>query len=184
MKKEYILYLFLFTCIFLFPFLLYSIIVVMPNSTWHGFGVDSSERIYVGKYDEIICYKDGEILSSFSIPKYKNYYFTVQDDDTICVCNTTDIDIYNLSGDLIDTHEENTSMYTTLQWKKSTQTPNGDTYRVKNILGFRTILKNEQKIVYQTPIHEFVLFLLTIISVIAVIGLSILMCILYIPRKI
>ena len=183
MKKEYILYLFLFASIVIFPFLLYSMIVIMPNSAWHGFGVDASQRVYVGKYDKILCYENCEIVSSFSIPKYKTYYFTVHEDDTILVCNSTDIDLYSLTGDLIGTYEKNgSSKYHELQWKKVVEAPNGDIYSVKNTLGFRTILKNGEEVVYRTPIHEYFLFLLTIVSLFLVIGLAILMCVLYVPK--
>ena len=60
MKKTRILYFYVLSLYVLFPLLLYSILVTMPNSVWHGFGVDSSQRVYIGKKDQIDCYINGE----------------------------------------------------------------------------------------------------------------------------
>ena len=171
MKKNYILY--LIAALIFFPYLIYSIIVVFPNNQWHGFGVDSSQIVYIGKPDRIDRFENCVACDPIPLPHYRTYYFTVQENDTILVSNATRIDLYSLSGTQIDTFpDKNSSTYNELQWTKKFQAPDGDTYRVKSLLGFRIILRNNKEIVYQTPMGEYMLYILGIFSIL-IIALSV-----------
>ena len=155
------------------PLLIYSIISIFPNTEWHGFGVDSSGQVYVGKHGEILVYSDRECVQEIKIPKYKAYYFTVRDNDTILIAYTSNVDIYDLEGNLLDTvSDSGLDKYHELQGMRTIQHLSGDVYKVRNVFGVRTITKNSATIVYQTPIGDVLLTVLAILSFITVIALA------------
>lgn len=155
------------------PLLIYSIISIFPNTEWHGFGVDSSGRVYIGKQSEILVYSDRECVQEIKIPKYKAYYFTVRDNDTILIASALEVDTYDLTGNLLDTiPDPGLDKYYELKGVLTIQHPSGDAYKVRNVFGFRTITKNSETIVYQTPIGDVLLTVLAILSFITVIALA------------
>ena len=172
--KTYILFVLAFTI--LPPFLLYSILCIFPKMTWHGFGVDSNGRIYTGQTGKITVHMNQQPVDTISIPKYRTYYFTVQEEDTVLIADATEVDIYDLSGNLLDSYKDpGPSKYNELQWTKTIHTSSGDTYRLRSFLGFHTVIKNSETIVYRTSTSDYLLFLLAIFSFIAVMGTCLIM---------
>ena len=172
MKKINPAFLFILLCA-LVPFTIYSFICVFPDMEWHGYGVNSSGQVYVGKHGEILVYLDRECVQEIKIPKYKAYYLTVEDNDTILIASTLEVNTYDLTGNLLDTiPDPGLDKYYELEGVLTIQHPSGDAYKVRNVFGFRTITKNSETIVYQTPIGGVLLTVLAILSFITVIALG------------
>ena len=151
------------------PFFIYSVICILPNMEWRGFGVDSSGHIYIGKAGKILVQVDREVVNEITIPKYRTYFFTVLNNDTILIADASDIDIYDLSGNLLDSYPDpGPEKYNQLQWTRTIHHPSGDIYRVRNFFGIRTITKNSETVVYRTPIVDFLLCMLAMLSFVVI----------------
>ena len=170
--KKYKAYILLMLAFIIFlPLLLYSILCIFPKTTWHGFGVDSNGRIYTGQAGKITVHLNQKTIDTIPIPDYRTYFFTVQEDDTVLIADATEVDIYDLSGNLLDSYKyPGPSKYNELQWTKTIHTSSGDTYRLRSFLGFHTIMKNSETIVYRTSTSDYLLFLLAILSFLVILG--------------
>ena len=176
MKKYKAYILLILSFIIFLPLLLYSILCIFPKTTWHGFGVDSNGRIYTGQAGKITVHLNQKTIDTIPIPDYRTYYFTVQEEDTVLIADATEVDIYDLSGNLLDSYKDpGPSKYNELQWTKTIHTSSGDTYRLRSFLGFHTIMKNGETIVYRTSTSDYLLFLLAIFSFMAAMGTCLIM---------
>ena len=146
----------------LMPAFLLCMILVLPNFDLHGFGVDSHGKVYIGKREEVQCYHNSELLYSIPIQPYKAYSMTIQSDNTLLITAPEAFDIYDLQGNRLPSPEEyDSSLYNTLLYRQKLQTPDGSEYRCVNILGFRKIFNSNDEIVYQTPVTDYLLLILT-----------------------
>ena len=162
--------------VFCLPFFLYSIICIFPMMQWHGFGVDTRGQVYTGQVGKIQVYANRELVNEIPIPKYKTYYFTVQENDTILIADASDVDVYDLSGILLDTYSDpGPDKYNELQWMRTVHNSSGDIYKQKWFFGIRTITKNNETIVYRTPTSNYLLYILSIISFITILITAIVM---------
>ena len=151
------------------PFFIYSVICILPNMEWRGFGVDSGGQVYTGQSGKLLVHADRELVNEITIPKYRTYFFTVLNNDTILIADASDIDIYDLSGKLLDSYPDpGPDKYNQLQWTRTIHHPSGDIYRVRNFFGIRTITKNSETVVYRTPIIDFLLCMLAMLSFVAI----------------
>ena len=167
MKKHGAIIVFMLSIIIVLPFLLYSLICIFPNMTWHGFGVDSKGRIYTGQSGKIILHMNQEPVAEIVIPKYRTYYFTVQTDDTILIADASNVNIYDISGNLLDRYPDpGPSKFNELQWLRTVHTPSGDTYKSRNIFGYHSIIKNNETTVYCTSSDDYLLSLLAILALV------------------
>ena len=146
----------------LMPAFLLCMILVLPNFDWHGFGVDSHGKVYIGKREEVHCYHNSELLYSIPIQPYKAYSMTIQSDNTLLITAPEAFDIYDLQGNRLPSPEEyDSSLYNTNLYRTKVWTPDGAEYRCVNILGFRKIFNSNDEIVYQTPVTDYLLLILT-----------------------
>ena len=146
----------------LMPAFLLCMILVLPNFDWHGFAVDSHGKVYIGKREEVHCYHNSELLYSIPIQPYKAYSMTIQSDNTLLITAPEAFDIYDLQGNRLPSPEEyDSSLYNTNLYRTKVRTPDGAEYRCVNILGFRKIFNSNDEIVYQTPVTDYLLLILT-----------------------
>ena len=169
--KKYELFVYIVCLCILLPLLLYSLIVIAPNNQWHGFGVDSNGYVYIGKKDKIVQYHDNNQIGCIPIPSYRTYSFTLQHNDTILIADSSKVNIFDLSGNHLYSYQDpGPSKYSELQWLRKINTVSGDTYRLRSILGFHTITKNGDVIVYHTSMNDYALSLLAILSFVIILG--------------
>ncbi len=64
---------------------------------WHGFGVDSTGAVYVGKTEEIAIYVEGQHVDAIDVPRFRSYRMTVEN-DTIVIATSQYVYLYDVEG--------------------------------------------------------------------------------------
>lgn len=150
---------------------------------WHGFGVDSAGRVYVGHHNTILVYESGKKTHTLPICELSSYVLTIVDDQ-IRIAGDQKKLVYNLDGVLQSTHTDpDDKLYEVLKNKTYT-TSNGKSYKAQNIMGFYWITDSGGQIVYRRPIADSLtsLFFL-VISPLSLVSLLILGFALPAPSK-
>ena len=176
--------LFVLCQIIFFPIVLIWILLVLPNSQWHGFGVDSEGNVYIAKQAEIQCYYENNLISTFCIQGYKAFSITIQPDNTLLAVLPDQSHTYDLRGKLLSVSEESdTILYNKLLYRTSVQSSNGSEYSCSRILGYTRISNHNGVILYQTPISEYVMLILGTISFLLMMITIFAMLILHSPKS-
>lgn len=139
----------LFLGIVIFCLLLVQTFISLPNNEWHGFGVDSQNKVYIGKQNEIIVYIKGKKTTSIPIPPFRTYYFTVSKDDTILLSTSLKIFIFDSEGNQLSCEPDvGNSMYDKLRRQKSTEV-NGETFYLKSdVLGKYSVIDEQGTVLF------------------------------------
>ena len=141
---------------------------------WHGFGVDSGGQVYTGQPGKLLVHADRELVNEITIPKYRTYFFTILDNDTILIADASDIDIYDLSGNLLESYPDpGPDKYNELQRTRTLQHSSGDVYKARNFFAVHIITKNGETVVYRTPVIDILLYLLAMLSFVVILGSAI-----------
>ena len=130
------------------------------------FGVDSSDRLYVGFGDTIQVYEGDTVIKELSPKTSKTYLFTILSDDTL-ILTTASIDYkLDLDGNVIEqTDNAGTQLYYDLRKeKREFISQKGDIYRMENILG-QTQIKKNGAVVYREPLVSVIAGYAVLISI-------------------
>lgn len=134
---------------------------------FHGFGVDSEGRLYVGLGRSIAVYENGdkiyEIRRNYT---RRGYVFTVQPDDTLIICSGNSVCTVDLKGnEIIEPWEEDAWTADRIKTGKYYfRSSDGRNYTARRPLGRLTIYQ-EDAVIYQMPLVEYILVVLLIVSI-------------------
>lgn len=140
----------LFVCLML-------IITGVANPTIPSFAVDQSGKLYIATTRRIEVYDNGTLVKSISPRTSRAYQFTIQPNNTILIATPTKVYNMDLDGTVLSSYEEkNADTYNQLSYRrKQFNSPNGDTYEMRGILGWTKIIKNDADMVYSISLISF-----------------------------
>lgn len=145
-----------------YVFMILILFSFTTSDSWHGFGVDSFERVYIGEKDCINVLENNEIVHTIAVPPHRAYYFTVQSDDTILIATEARVYVVDYYGnELSCKYEENDATYIKLQFLEEVNTENGSRYLCRTFLGRRSIENENGEVIYEVP---FVSYLASIVT--------------------
>ena len=126
----------------------------------NGFGVDSNEKVYLGKSNGDICvYQDEKLVNTFLAPTSRGYCLTVEN-DTLILGTGGNSFLLNLDGTVIsNTPDPRSSTISKLQFNRTCTSKNGKRYKLKHLLGrtkVAAVTENEDVIVYQMPLESYI----------------------------
>ena len=102
--------------------------------SFHGFAVDSCDRLYIGSDGEIRVFVDGILKKTIKKYTYRGYLFTIQN-DIIIVSDSITVYEMDLQGNLLrQFDDEGSTVYRHLQHQKKFISLNGGEYSLRNIL--------------------------------------------------
>ena len=141
--------------ILLFPFFLVLTTGIIDMFYIHGFGVDSSELVYLGTANgKIAVYMGNNQVDAFNAPTTRSYQITVADDQILCATGGTNYRM-DLNGNTLQVIDDPTSSeYSALQFKRSCTAENGNCYRLQKFWGRTRIVcdeGNQNRTVYEMP---------------------------------
>lgn len=150
----------LWICVFL-------IVLGKVNLGIPAFAVDSSDLLYVGTQRQIEVYEGTKLVHTISPHTSRTYVFTILEDDTILLSTSTKAYSMDLSGEILDSWEDNgTDVYNKLRSKRMQfVSGQGDQYKIKGLLGWTRIVKNNQEVVYKLPVFSFVIKMLFFVTI-------------------
>lgn len=129
-----------------------------------GFGVDSNNLLYVGRFHTIEVYDDGTQVNAIPSPLNRGWYFSVTHDDQILVTNGHYLYTLDLNGNILQIGEDyHSQLAYKIQRSKSTTDNLGNTYKLKSFLGYKWITLNG-KIVYKVPFADVITKLSYVVS--------------------
>ena len=124
----------------------------------HGFGVDSNDRLYIGKERVIEVYDNAG--SSKTIPvDHLNYRFAVENGNEIVISSGNRIYRLDLDGNEIsesETKDNDMQPFNASMIKSD----NGDIYRKTEWFGYTRITRNDNEVVWSMPLLDYIIFLL------------------------
>ena len=131
--------------------------LIFLSSNWHGFGVDSSGRLYLGNKEYISILENSQEIQKIPLPLYRTYYFTVQADDTIIVATESCVYIIDSCGNVLSSrYEEGDTTYSQLQHQKLVLGADGEQYLLQKYLGRKIIKDKSGTVIYKEPLNEYV----------------------------
>lgn len=159
-----------------FPIFFISILLLssgVVSLSYNGFGVDSNNVLYIGKSNLIEKYSNGELIGEIDPQTSRAYAFTLKKDDTIMLSTGSTIYTMDLDGKVLKTQEDELTLtFNNLKQIKEHTSSNGKTYHLKSFLGKESIISNDGKIIFTTPLLDYVIklvFFSCIISTIVVV---------------
>lgn len=116
------------------------------------FAVDSLDRLYIGFDDVITVHEGEERIRSIDTSAFRSYYFTIQEDDTILLADSTKGYTMDLDGNVLDSWDDlSAEVYNNLKVnRKAFTSSNGDTYELRWASLWPRIVRNGETVVYQT----------------------------------
>ena len=148
----------------------------------HGYGVDSSENLYIGLEREIIILQGGNMIGSINtrVTPSKAYRFSVLPNDTIIISNSSQVYVMNSCGELIGEYEDvNSQNFSRMRCPKKITSRNGIQYSLKNYFGRTSIVSGENQIEYKMPLLDAIVK----ISLFTAIGFAVLMILMLIRNN-
>ena len=126
------------------------------SESFCGFGVDSSGKIYVGRFHTIEVYENRELVHTIPSPTNRGWEMTVSQNDEIIIANGSDVYTLKLDGTIV-CKEEDYQSETVYKIKKQRELfdAEGNIYRLNGFMGYKWISKNN-KIVYMLPIIDVI----------------------------
>ena len=145
-----------------------------------SFAVDSQNRIYIGRPEEIHVYEGDRLVKRISAQTSRGYQFTVLKSDAILLSTSSNVYTMDLDGNVLSVREDvGTKTYNKLQYaRKNFTSHKGDQYQIRDALGRAKIVKNGTETVYQISVLSVIvkrLIALCIVSIILFIGRKTLM---------
>lgn len=140
-----------------------------------SFAVDSQNRIYISRPEEIHVYEGDRLVKRISAQTSRGYQFTVLKSDAILLSTSSNVYTMDLDGNVLSVREDvGTKTYNKLQYARKTFTSHkGDQYQIRNEIGRTKIVKNGTETVYQISVLSVIvkmLIALCIASIILFIG--------------
>lgn len=124
------------------------------DTGYHGFGVDSLGKVYLGKNSCICVYQDGVLLDIIQLPKYRYYWMTVED-EYIVIASDSKIETYTLQWSLVSEKSDySADVYHSMRENHDSVTVNGIKYSIQSYWIQQTILDENGEVHYQTPRKE------------------------------
>lgn len=132
----------------------------------HGYGIDSSGNLYLGKDTKIEKYYEGAQIATINPQTSRGYVFTIQRDDTILLSTASTVYILDLNGDILSqTEDTGTKIYNELQSeKKFFVASDGTRYKQYSVLGRAMIANEDGEIIYIMPLLDYTVQLLFILE--------------------
>lgn len=121
-------------------------------STYYGFAVDSSEKIYIGKNSAIEVYENGTQIKTINSMSSRYYTFAIENDNML-MATAEKLYILDLEGNIISEKDVNTSQTMRALESVTDYEVNGNVYSFDKSFGRVTISVNN-RIMYQTPLWE------------------------------
>lgn len=129
------------------------------NTSYSGFALDSNGSLYIGESRNISLYENDRFEKSvYTTPR--GFRFTIKD-DRLYVATEGAIEILDLSGNLIEKHEDFGSIeIARLNRQRNVFITDEAKYIASNIFGFYKITKHNNdssvSIVYQTKLFDWI----------------------------
>ena len=76
------------------------------SESFCGFGVDSSGKIYVGRFHTIEVYENRELVHTIPSPTNRGWEMTVSQNDEIIIANGSDVYTLKLDGTIVCKEED------------------------------------------------------------------------------
>lgn len=150
-----------------FFFAICSILIISESVSFsfHGFGIDSADRLYIGTGHKISVYEGKTEINTITTGTSRGFYFTIQRDDTILLSTSTHVYILDLQGSLIKeiTQDIERTHGRIKDGRFRFQTASGDLYIASRPFGRLTIHQGDD-VVFKMPLLDYVTMLLTFIS--------------------
>lgn len=146
--KQLAVFMICFNCIFL-PCLI-LILSGMVTLEVRGFAVDRNNRLYIGNAREISIFENGTKVQSIDPHTSRSYIFTINAEDRVLLSTSRTVYIMDLDGNILYSEpDRGADTYNQLSYKKRIFTSSaGDTYKLRNILGYLLIVKNGSQVVW------------------------------------
>lgn len=141
--------------IFLLCFVLTAISII-KNDKIIGFAIDGEGKIYVGKNSIIEVYNKGKIENVIKSVTNRGYTFTIRD-EKIVIFTGTKLYYLDFNGNVID-YEDFTGIVTKelRNWGKTFEDSTGNNFQLKKSFGRLQILKNDNEIIFQEPLGNYI----------------------------
>lgn len=143
-----------------FPILFFLCILFeatgITDVAWHGFGVDSAGKVYVGHYDKVFVYENGKKTDSIDLWQYgvngddlrTPFRINVTENDELVVAVLDNKYTLDLRGELISSSKDpEKKLYKALE-KKVTAEVEGRRYEQKQFLGFYWITDENGDLIF------------------------------------
>ena len=137
---------------------------------YSGFGIDSHGILYVGTDSGIKKYQNGEVIGSVYPQTTRGYSFTVQSDDTLLLSISEKFITMDLDGNVLNMKDYEDDYHLRSEIEKSKRVfvdQKGSVYKVKLPFLRTTVYDQDGKIVFQMPVLDYVMRMLSIFIFIA-----------------
>lgn len=125
--------------------------------SFHGFGVDSSGKLYVGRMQQIEVYQSGEHIDTLTIPPQRGWTISVAEDDTIVVADGTYVHTLSLDGAVISQENDIQSKITNQQEGiRQIEGNDGNHYELIGKM-FWPMVKKNGVIIYTAPFVDMLI---------------------------
>lgn len=128
----------------------------------HGFAVDSSDNLYIGKERKIEVYQENRIINSIPI-QYTDYVFTIKKGQEIIFSADNYTHYLDLQGNEFK-KEKDTHTYSALCQINKFDSENGDIYTKSNLFGYTRIIRNNSEVVYSMPKFDYIILILIVLA--------------------
>ena len=128
----------------------------ITDATWHGFGVDSAGKVYIGHHDKVLVYENGKKTDSIALWQYgvngddsrRAYRINITKNDELVVAVLDNKYTLDLQGELISSSKDpEKKLYKALE-KKVTTEVDGQRYAQKQFLSFYWIIDETGNVIF------------------------------------
>lgn len=144
----------LLTILCCIPWLLTTLEVI--DTGYHGFGVDSQGKVYLGKHSCIRIYQNEALLDTIQLPDYRYYWMTIENDH-IVIAGDSNVEKYTLQWELVSKESVySTDTYHTMRDNHASVAVNNTNYTIQRRWFQQTIVDENGVIHYATPKQEVI----------------------------
>lgn len=126
----------------------------------NGFAVDRAGCLYIGNAKDICVFEDGTLIRKLSPCTSRSYVFTITEDNNILLSTSSKVYTMDIEGNLLHTEDDpGADVYNQLSYsKRRFVTSTGDEFKLRNILGWWIIVKNDAQIVWNMGLLSYIVF--------------------------
>lgn len=146
-------------------FSLSATILKFADTGWHGYGVDSNDKLYVGRLNQILVFDGGTLEDTIQLPEFKIWSLGVQEDDTLVVSSGSNIYVMDLNGNVLTKEADQQDRYSDLLHQNCVVDSSGAAYTKHAPLGWTQIIDAEDNVCYRVPIVDYLAKIMAFISV-------------------
>ena len=144
----------------IFPLVLICFCFIISGNVtmgYSGFGIDSSDTLYIGTDTAIEKYDDGKKVGEINPQTSRGYVFTIQN-DTILLSTASYVYNIGLDGTVISKEEEtSTKTFNKIQREKNCfVASDGKEYNFKSFFGRCYIEDNAGTVIYKMPLLDYI----------------------------